>query len=749
VLALSVAACNQDASEAQVGESLLDFVRQEHLEAYPPSNLPREVLDGIDDGPVTLRSQEFAARDWVQGPLPADVLEALGHESRVLLWRLQPQVARSTGRRPPIVVRAGTPVEHWDAGSGPFPGLSAWYEEGTGSVFALSESEPSGLSLEYLVEPSHELDLCEKLLDGADPRRPRAANAVPAVDALVQRVELNQTSRRSLLLPAGASLAMPFEAFPAHGLRLAVGIIDRSWRFDAQTAQRVLVPERSLSDGAVFSVEVLEGSAVHQVWTRHVDARYIRWGYTHADVDLSRWRGKPITLRLRTDAGPSGDPSFDYGVWSDLTLCSATPVPLARPHIVLIDIDTLRADRMSCYGYQRPTTPRIDAWLERGGIRYEDSLSPASWTLPSTASLLTGLAPHQHLAVDLERRLSDEVTTLAEQLRDSGYQTIGSAEGPFLGRAYGLDAGFDEHQAANATGDAAAVAARWRMQLERLKPDLTGRPIFLFLQTYLVHAPYRFDTRFEGSRDYAGKLCGQDVDYPAVINPYERGDLELSAEDKEYVSAQYDAGVARMDEVVGDFLEELEAALGTQVLVILTSDHGEELFEHAGMTHGHSLYDELLRVPMLVRFPPGLGPREAVSRVPVSLLDIAPTVLEVAGVQAPGLPGQSLLSSFPEDRLRVSQTGGLSAVSLNAEKLILGQHATTRRMLGPVEYYRIDEDPGELRNLAESNSDRAQRLERALADYLAAHPGAVQEPEHGVIDQAAMSELRLLGYIGN
>ncbi len=748
-LALTVPACNQHKREARVGDSLLDFVRQEHLEAYPRSNLPREILDRIDE-PLFMRSQDFAARDWIPGgPLPADVLEALGPTTRVLLWRLHPQLPRSPDSPPPIVVRDGVPIQQWNPKAGPFPGLSAWYEEATETLLALSEIEPTGLSLEYQVEAWRQLDLCEKLLDGATAGRRRGVAAVPAVDALVQRVELNQTSRRSLLLPAGASLAMPFEAFPADGLRVAVGLIDRSCRFEAEASRPLLVLEHSLSDGAAFSVEVIEGSTVHEVWARQVDHKYIRWGFSQADIDLSQWRGKPITLRLRTDPGPAGDPSFDYAVWSDLTLLSAVPVTPSRPHIVLIDIDTLRADRMSCYGYGRRTTPRIDAWFARSGTRYEDSLAPASWTLPSTASLLTGLAPHQHLAVGLEHTLSVEVRTLAELLRESGYQTLGVVEGPFLGRSYGLDAGFDEHHSSSEVNEE-VVAASWQKQLERLKPNPTGRPVFLFLQTYLVHAPYRSDPRFEVAQEYEGKLRGQVVDYSSVIEPYLRGDLELSREDKQHISALYDAGISRMDEVVGNFLETLESTLGTQeTLVILTSDHGEELFEHDGMTHCHSLYEELLRVPMLVRFPSGIGPRETVSQAPVSLLDIAPTLLDLAGLQVPnGLPGRSLLSNPPDRRLRVSQTLGLSSVSLDGEKLILGRNSTIRRELGPVEYYRLDEDPGELRNLAAINSHRAERLKRALADYFVTYPGMVQESTRTVIDQEATRELRALGYLG-
>jgi arylsulfatase A-like enzyme len=312
----------------------------------------------------------------------------------------------------------------------------------------------------------------------------------------------------------------------------------------------------------------------------------------------------------------------------------------------------------------------------------------------------------------------------------------------FFRSGYGFDQGFDVNHALG-------WVKSWTKPLEIIRSRSSERPLFLFLHTYMVHAPYRFDSRFlEDSRDRGrSRFEGQEIT-SETINAYLDGELDLSDADKRYINALYDAGVARMDDVAGGFLEELEAALGGQAaLVFLTSDHGEEFWEHNRMGHGHSLHNELLRVPLLVRFP---EPRvERVSSAPVSLLDIVPTVLDYAGLQAPRtLPGRSLRNPIPEPRLRVAENDTEHrALQLGAWKLIRGAQALARWKPDPVALFHLADDAAELDNLAASQPDRVRELDQSWEQYLERYPVTLDEPKPAEVDPEGVKSLRNLGYV--
>lgn len=279
-----------------------------------------------------------------------------------------------------------------------------------------------------------------------------------------------------------------------------------------------------------------------------------------------------------------------------------------RPNIVLISVDTLRADRL-------PVSPRIDAWAKRHATVFQNAVAQAPWTLPSHASMLTGLDALRHGVNHSFQAAPEELTTLAERLRDAGYVTAGISGGAWLDPQYGLAQGFERYRSwrREQRGDEeleahAALAARWLGELQV--------PFFLFLHTFDVHdfnAPHR--------RARAA---------PRPNDPH--ADLVQL----------YEQAVSHMDERVGTLLERLESLdLHRRTIVVLTSDHGEDLGEDGVFGHG-SLRDQVLRVPLLVASPGGRSAGRVIDEQ-VRSVDLVPTLLDLAGLEIPpGLDGVSL-----------------------------------------------------------------------------------------------------------
>ena len=288
------------------------------------------------------------------------------------------------------------------------------------------------------------------------------------------------------------------------------------------------------------------------------------------------------------------------------------------PNIILISLDTLRADHLGCYGYDKETSPNIDRFAKES-VLFERCIAPSSWTTPSHASLFTGLQLSQHEAGGLKGwRLGDRFTTMAELAQDNGYLTAAFTEGLAVGGGFGFHQGFDRYSDGTLRhplppGTAEIIfgdAQKWLTEYRRF-------PFFLFVHTYELHAPYQppppFLERF---------IMGTET---SIVPSLET----LSDEKRREAVALYDGEIAYTDHVFGQFIEELRSSgILEQSVVILFSDHGEEFWEHDNITHGFTLYDEMLHVPLLIRLPGGEQPTGRIQR-PVSLTDLFDTVLEL------------------------------------------------------------------------------------------------------------------------
>jgi len=302
-----------------------------------------------------------------------------------------------------------------------------------------------------------------------------------------------------------------------------------------------------------------------------------------------------------------------------------------RPDMVLVVLDTMRADGLSFYGGDPDVAPRINAFAEKS-VRFSRAWSSASWTLPSHGSMMSGLHPEQHGAKFKDQSLSEAHLTLAEYLRSTGYRTMAVTEGLFVSRQHGMDQGFEVFVA-----NGLRILTHTLEKAQAFLDADDGRPTFLFLHTYRAHTPYRLGAEADASAYH--ELLSE-------MNAWRgRYDRELMQHEfSRRLRELYFAGVNALDKEMGEWLEELEVAgFYENGFLLLTSDHGDELLEHGRMGHGHRHWEELTRVPLLLRGK-GLEPRTF--EYPVTLVDLAPTFTELAGLPTPDVwVGRSLLAS--------------------------------------------------------------------------------------------------------
>lgn len=446
-----------------------------------------------------------------------------------------------------------------------------------------------------------------------------------------------------------------------------------------------------------------------------------------------------------------------------------------RPNIIFILEDTLRADRLGCYGHPGELSPMMET-LARDGVLFERVIATSSWTLPSVASYFCGYYPTVHKVTSYEQALQagrvgggtvryfgDQFQTLAEVLQAHGYLTAGFSANPFITERYGFAQGFEHFDASFAanttTGEVVnAAALRWLAQRD------ASRPLFLYLHYMDIHDPYKAsDTYVDPLVNAVKRMTDRRLLTPAETKrhrPYfsksaiaYRNSPRHSRLFKyaEYWQARYDAGVPQ----AGQYLDELRAELTEMELwddayVILTSDHGESLGEHLLWAHGLSAHQDQLHVPLILRWP---GKLPAGRRIPqtVRLFDIMPTLLAQLQIPPPeGIQAQSLLGlirgetreSLPAFAEAVKKKPGEKAFVLDEWKLL----AYTRE--GRYELYNLDDDPTEQCDLARKHPQRVAELRRLLEEQLAQNDalGKGVKVRHADITEEELRQFQAVGY---
>lgn len=599
-------------------------------------------------------------------------------------------------------------------------------------------------ALRWRVERS--VDLVEEL-----ERAPRSSSWVS-----VEAISIDGSRRRAVVPDRDRVFLRKVPVFDGAKLHFSFAVAEQVWQRPG--------------DGVTFKVHAHFGNRRRLLYTRYVDPKSRPSDRRWIDVEIplgERLRGaidipSTIDLRLSTESGFRGDDRHDAPLWADLRVQSTrwewpSAQPARRPNVVLISLDTLRADRVGALLDGRSVTPRIDE-IGRQGFRFQRAYAPANHTLLSHMSLLTGLYPKTHgvrrgkgrsALIGIEA-LQESRVTLAETLQAHGYTTGGFAFScVWLDARFGFAEGFDRYtvrsQGAARTNDRDILP--W---LDANHRD----PFFLFVHFYDAHSdwtklPYDAPKEFRASQQgaYRGKFngCGKGSCATVHLKKLDHNNTTVSAADLDYIRSLYDAGVAWTDHQVGRIIDRLEG-LGVldDTLVVITSDHGEEFREHGRFIHTQ-LYDEIARIPLVFRLPGSAKAGGASSEV-VKLVDVMPTILDLVGVPPEDeVEGRSIRPLMQGQALEpvpvfLTSATALAVVDWPWKMVHFGNRS---------ELYNLELDPLEKTDVLAARRSDAARLRAMLSRWKRSEGPEAATPGDRVIDadDADVERLRALGYI--
>ncbi len=499
-----------------------------------------------------------------------------------------------------------------------------------------------------------------------------------------------------------------------------------------------------------FTIEACTLGACETVFSETVPVRPAGTklsGWADRQASLAGYAGREITLRFATKAGDKGK-LVPLAFFADPVLSSADVVEEEGPNLLLISIDTLRADHLGSYGYTRDTSPYIDQYFRNNGSTFERCISASSSTMPSHMTMMTSLTPSVHGSRNTRRLpMPAGVKTLPQWLHQKGFVTAAITENGAIARSRGFGRGFAIHREnrdKEGPEKDRTIEKTFGQGLELIR-SMKGRRFFVFLHTYKPHTPYLPPT---GYRDLFGKV---DREFRATKSR------------PKWAPRFYDREIRYTDDQLSILLEALKReGLLDNTIVVFTSDHGAAFLEHGFLAHGALVYEEVLNVPLMLSgpgIPKGLRINEL-----VGLIDLMPSMLDLLGVEhPPGLMGRSfrgLLSEsresadwHPEPIISEAWVGRAVAVRGNerflqptyavrdgAHKLIRFRTKTGYRF----ELYNLDADPGEKQNLYEEESvtgmgeSVASRLRGQLESYEAQIKALRSQLEH--LDEDAESQ---------
>jgi len=428
----------------------------------------------------------------------------------------------------------------------------------------------------------------------------------------------------------------------------------------------------------------------------------------------------------------------------------------ARPNILLVIIDTARADRFPFNGYDRPTAPNLSV-LAREGAVYSRATSPGSWTVPAHASLFTGQYQSLHGTDCGSLRLPDEAVTLAETLHDAGYRTVGYTANPWISAPYNFKQGFDtfgetwRRVPAHSDDTGAALTNEQALRFLRFRQEdseARRQPFFLFLNYFEPHLPYHPPeperSRFlRKGQDPSRVLRLSQLGHPEEMR-FILGFSDLNATDLGILSDLYDGEIAYVDRRLAEVTDLLRSqGILDETIVAVAGDHGENLGEHHLMDHKMSVHDTVLHVPLVLRYPPRVAAGQTIA-APVQMHDLFPTLLGLAGVPLPRgviveavpLPGAGLAGAGrredapivgefagpPVDFLKTMQElfpkADLSRFNRTLVSLHRGSYTILWGSDGRHALYRTDEDPAQEHDRMTAEPDRAREMEKAVEAWL-------------------------------
>jgi arylsulfatase A-like enzyme len=561
---------------------------------------------------------------------------------------------------------------------------------------------------------------------------------------VIQRVEIDGVTRE--VLAPGPARWLEWDVTVPQGGRLV---------FDFATHPGMRV---SHGDGTRFVVEITDGGRSTELMDRWLSVFAVpaHRGWQSASLDLRPWAGRQVVVRLSTRAGPPAHGVFP--VSAELrdddplfTVPRLVPGADPRPNILLIVIDTLRRDALGVYG--GGPSPNLDS-LATAGVRFERAWAAGSWTHPSVASLMSGWNPSRHglgFGPAGTTRLDPATPLVAEELRDEGWATAAVSNNKIVSVEEGFARGFvsfDESAFVEDQIYGAQRVTRSALSWVKAHPD---QPYFLYLHYFDPHDRYQApppwtrmhvdvaaDSRIKDSAVRSGR--------PNAFLETTAGSRDLSPQELQYMRDLYRGEVSYIDHWLGrlmDGLRDLGALDNT--LIVITSDHGEEFLEHASLKHGHDLYDEQIAVPLIVLFPSG-GTAGSVIPDPVSLLDLAPTLRWIAGLDAGQVDGDPWAFGNRNGSRRPAaenwrygegpKSGPQRALIDWPRKLIEYQRTQT------LEFFDLDVDPAEQSTLVDAAATGRMVI---LMDSLLGIPDTAAEATP--VDPALLEKLKAMGYV--
>jgi len=516
-----------------------------------------------------------------------------------------------------------------------------------------------------------------------------------------------------------------------------------------------------------------KGNILVQVTGKNKRATLFKKNLTPESVmSLDRWQREKISLksysgqRVHLTFSMIGEAPWTCG-WANPMICSRGKNPPsiaspAGPNIVLVSVDTLRADHLHCYGYPIETSPAIDR-LAAEGVLFEQAYAQAYWTLPSHMSLLTSLYPDVHRVPSRNvEALAENIPTLASVLKDRGYLTGGFAKDcGYMSPSYGFDTGFDQYSMRHQDAEG------YNRRIENWLENAAGKKFFLFLHLFDPHSD-TYMLPYDGPKAYIQEYAAAvPADFTGCRNgrcaslflkSVNEGESLIKPEEVEYLKQLYDVGIRSADDHLDFLMQTLEKlGLKDNTILVFSSDHGEEFMEHGKLLHSQ-FYEELIHVPLIFYYPGGNLPGGNRIQALAQNIDIMPTLLDLLGIDYEGhLQGTSLMAYLeggaPPGKVIYGAGPGINRQTVRSGpwKLMIHEDHKT-------ELFNLLEDPNEKNNRKDRDKDIHDRLLKiagsirednaALREKLISGlPEKEKEKIKPVLSDAEKNNLRALGYL--
>lgn len=584
---------------------------------------------------------------------------------------------------------------------------------------------------------------------------------------------LNEIFRESLVTRSPETMKLDVKLPARPWLDLAVGTVD-----DHPATFKVSVAPAGSTSGETVVLE-------HTVTTPY------RWD--RQPIDLSKFAGRNVQLTFSLASDAEGIP----GIWGTPVIRTRTTPADERPQgVIVIQADTLRPDHLGVYGHKRDTAPFLARFAAEGAV-FRNAYAQAGWTKVSTPSIMTSLYPTTHGVAAIPDRLPASATTMAEVYRTAGYATLSMSSVMFTGQFTNLHQGFEElHEltsVADSGGPYTSKTAREYVDrtvewIERHREE----PFFIYLHVFDPHSPYEprrpYDTLWADPSKREQHIKQREALRKTIKLPFLAGRgmatreemIAAGVEPAAYIAYDkdlYDSSIRGMDAELARLMERLRATgLDGKTAVVFLSDHGEEFHDHGRMWHGQSAYGEMVRVPLIVRWPGQVAARRVDD--PVQLIDVMPTLLDISRLSHPeGLQGQSLMPLLQSGG-GGQQPGAVSAAdttwrrrpviiekrpegspefpgALESTAIIDGEWKLIHNTIRPpdraeFELFDAVRDPLDQTNLADKHPDVVKRLAKTIEGFRGMATAAKLKPDTeatSTMTPEQLQRLRSLGYI--